>query len=244
MIAAEPVGGGLHRRDIVHGEKGVVVLAEADLLSVQFLLHKRVPVQPIGGVERKETRHANDNWSQDFVPDVEVVMRKAARLMRQNAVIRILRGVFRYADPECPALLHALEDEVDAEGLPLLHAAQRGQDVFFFANAFACPFDRDPVVAGEGLHPLPVIVGPAAEDFLAHHRNAEDFPNKVNHLLRSGKPVQVSVNDNAVEAVIYKNQQAAKQLCESLHRSSPLFSSDNKIIGQTTGGFKISNMFG
>jgi hypothetical protein len=31
----------------------------------------------------------------------------------------------------------------------------------------------------------------------------------------------IPVDDNAVEAVIYKNEQAAKQLCESLHRSSP-----------------------
>jgi hypothetical protein len=101
------------------------------------------------------------------------------------------------------------------------------------------------VVAGEGFHPAPVIVGAPAENLLAHHRNAENLANEMNYLLRPGQPAEVAVDDNPVEAVIYKNQQAAKQLCESLHRSSPLCSRlDNKIIGQTTGGFKISNIFG
>src|SRR5260370_39529976 len=60
-----------------------------------------------------------------------------------------------------------------------------------------------------------------AENFLAHHRDTEELANEMNYLLRPGQPVEVAVNDNAVKAVIYKNQQAAKQLCESLHRSSP-----------------------
>jgi len=53
------------------------------------------------------------------------------------------------------------------------------------------------------------------------------------------------VDDDAVEAVVYKNQPAGKQLCEKFHRSSSsdlVF--DNSIIGQTAGGIKISNIFG
>jgi hypothetical protein len=43
----------------------------------------------------------------------------------------------------------------------------------------------------------------------------------------------------------YKNRQAGKQRGEKFHRSSVLRSClDNSIIGQTTGGIKISNMFG
>jgi hypothetical protein len=53
------------------------------------------------------------------------------------------------------------------------------------------------------------------------------------------------MDDDAVETVVYKNQQAGKQLGEKFHRSSGLRSClDNLIIGQTTGGIKISNMFG
>src|SRR4051812_38389992 len=44
-------------------------------------------------------------------------------------------------------------------------------------------------------------------------------------------------NDNAVEAMVYKGQHAAKQRCEGFHRSSPVdLCLSNKIIGQTAGG--------
>src|SRR3954468_21519801 len=44
-------------------------------------------------------------------------------------------------------------------------------------------------------------------------------------------------NDNAVEAMGYKGQHAAKQRCEGFHRSSPVdLCLSNKIIGQTAGG--------
>src|ERR1051325_6148803 len=42
-------------------------------------------------------------------------------------------------------------------------------------------------------------------------------------------------NDNAVEAMVYKGQHAAKQRCEGFHRSSPVGLCLNKIIGQTAG---------
>jgi hypothetical protein len=53
------------------------------------------------------------------------------------------------------------------------------------------------------------------------------------------------LDDYAVEAMVYKNQQAGKQLCEKFHRSSVLRSClDNLIFGQTTGGIKTANMLG
>ena len=39
----------------------------------------------------------------------------------------------------------------------------------------------------------------------------------MNHLLRPGEPVQVAVDDDAVEAVLYKNEKIAKQLRELFH---------------------------
>ena len=77
-LRAEPVGGGLQRRDIVDGQEGVVVFAKADLLSVQFLLHERVAVEPVRGLEREERGHAHDDRPEDFIADVEVVMGEAA----------------------------------------------------------------------------------------------------------------------------------------------------------------------
>src|ERR1700680_2278326 len=46
------------------------------------------------------------------------------------------------------------------------------------------------------------------------------------------------------KTVVYKNaQQAAKQLCERLHRSSSPSRLNNKIVGQATGGFHNSKYF-
>src|SRR6266446_6140440 len=88
---AEFVGGGLQRGDVVDGEEGVVGLAEADLRALQLLLDEAVPV--------------------------EVVVREAAALAGEDAVIWILGGVFGDADAKARPLLHALEDEVDAVGV-------------------------------------------------------------------------------------------------------------------------------
>jgi hypothetical protein len=53
------------------------------------------------------------------------------------------------------------------------------------------------------------------------------------------------VDDNPVEAVVYKHQEAAEQLGEEFHRRLSVRSRlDNQIIGQTSDGIKISNMFG
>jgi len=141
--------------------------------------------------------------------------------VRQDAVVGVLGGILRHADAEGAALLHAFEDEVDAIGILLLHAAQRGPDAILFADAFFRPLHRELVVAGVSFHPAAVIVGALAEDFLAHHRDAEHLAKEVDHLLRPGQAAEVAVDDNAVEAVIYENDQAAKQLGEPLHRSSP-----------------------
>jgi len=98
----EPVGGSLQGRDIVDGEEGVIVLAETDSAFHEFPLDERMTVEPIGGVEREEGGHANDDGSQDLIPDIEVGMREAAALMRQDAVVGVLGGIFRHTDAECP----------------------------------------------------------------------------------------------------------------------------------------------
>jgi hypothetical protein len=122
---------------------------------------------------------------------------------------------------------------------------QPGANVIFFADTFFGPLHGDLVVAGERLHPTLILAGPLAQHRLVHHRNADHVAEEVDHLFRARQPAQISVDDDAVEAVVYKDQQAGKQLCEKFHRSSVLRSClDNMIFGQTTGGIKISNMLG
>ncbi len=77
------------------------------------------------------------------------------------------------------------------------------------------------MIAGVRFHPVPVFVGALAEHFLAHHRNAQHLTEEINHLFGPGQSAQIAVDDDAVEAVVYKNQQAGEQLCEYFHRSSP-----------------------
>ena len=81
-------------------------------------------------------------------------MEKAAALVRDDAVVRVLGRVLRQADAEGRPLLHALEDEVDTVGIALLHAAQPRQHVVLLAYPLLGPFDRDRVIARVGFHPI------------------------------------------------------------------------------------------
>ena len=57
----QPVGGGLQGLHVIHGEEGVVVLVKADSRALQFSLKEGMTIEPVGGVERKETGHAEDD---------------------------------------------------------------------------------------------------------------------------------------------------------------------------------------
>jgi hypothetical protein len=81
-LGTEPVGGCLQFGDIVYLQEGVVVFAEAKLLSLQFLLYERVPVQPVGRMEGEKRCHTDDDRPQRLIANVEIVVGEAARLMR------------------------------------------------------------------------------------------------------------------------------------------------------------------
>jgi len=87
----------------------------------------------------------------------------------------------------------------------------------FFADALLSPFDGKLVIAGVGLHPLAVHLSPLAEYGLIDYRNAHHLVEKIDYLLGSGQAAEVPVDDDAVETVLYKDQQAAKQLGKRLH---------------------------
>ena len=53
-LTGETIGSGLEGRNIVDGEKRIVILAEADLAPVQFLFDEGVTVEIVGGLEREE----------------------------------------------------------------------------------------------------------------------------------------------------------------------------------------------
>jgi hypothetical protein len=72
----------------------------------------------------------------------------------------------------------------------------------FLAHALLGPFDRQPMIAGEGFHPVLVVGRAPPQHLFVHHRNANHLTEEVNHLLGPRQPAEVTVNDDAVEAVV------------------------------------------
>src|SRR5262249_13177929 len=93
------------------------IIAKGDLRALQLLLHEAVPVEVIRRLEGKECRHAHHEGPENFIADVEVVVGEAALLTGQDAVIWIFGRKLRDGDTKTRSLLHALEDEVNTEGV-------------------------------------------------------------------------------------------------------------------------------
>ena len=77
------------------------------------------------------------------------------------------------------------------------------------------------MIAGIGFHPGLVIGGALAEDLLADRRNADHVAKEVHHLFGPRQAAQVTVYDDAVEAVVDKGQQVTEQLGEQFHGLPP-----------------------
>jgi hypothetical protein len=76
----------------------------------------------------------------------------------------------------------------------------------FLAHPSLGPLDRQPMIAGEGFHPGLVVGGALAQDLLADRRNADHVTEEVHHLLGPRQAAEVTVNDNAVKAVVDERQ--------------------------------------
>src|SRR5271157_131428 len=213
-LPGETISSGLEGGDIVDGQKRVVVLAEADRVAGQFLFDEGVTVEIVGGLERETGGDAHHHRPQGFIAQVEIVVRETTALGSEDAVVGILGGELGDGTAEGGPLFHALKDEIHPVAGGALHAVQPGANVIFLTDTFFGPLHGDVVVAGEGLDPSPILGGPLAQHRLVDHGNADDVAEEVDHLFRAGQPTQISVDDDAVEAVVYKDQQAGKQLCE------------------------------
>ena len=216
-LRAQPIGGGLQRGHVIHREKGIVGLAEADPRSVELLLDEAVTIEVIRGLERQERGDPHHHRAEGFVTDVEIVVGEAAALTRQDAIIDVLGGVLWHGDTKGRPLLHALEDVIDAVAIRPHHATLPRQDMVFLAHALFCPFDREAMIACEGFHQVLVVGGALAQDLPADHGNASDLMEEVHHPFGPRQPAEVAVYDDAVEAVVDEGKQAAEQLGEQVH---------------------------
>jgi hypothetical protein len=146
----------------------------------------------------------------------------AGTLPGEDAVMGIVDREPGNGGAEGGSQFHALEDEVDSELMAALQASQVGTDVVLLADPFFGPLHRDMVFAGEGFHPAVVIDGPLTQDLFADGVDVVEVTEEVDNVLGAGKQGQMTEDDDTVETVVYQGQQAVKQLCKGLHRSSPV----------------------
>ena len=102
-----------------------------------------------------------------------------------------------------------------------LHALQVRPDSILFLDALLWVQDGDLVVAGVCLHPSSVFLGPLGQGCFGDRILAVHITEEMHDMLRARQHRQVSLDDDAVETVIYKNQEAFKELREGFHRSPP-----------------------
>jgi hypothetical protein len=110
-----------------------------------------------------------------------------------------------------------LEDEVHPEAPARFPAQAVGPDPVFVLEVLFGPWDRKVVVASEGLNPVLIVLGPWGQslprdgmDGVHHHHVAEEMHDR----LGASEQGQIALEDDAVETMGYKNQQAAPQLVE------------------------------
>jgi hypothetical protein len=109
------------------------------------------------------------------------------------------------------------------------HPAQPRQDVILFADTFLGPLDGEVVVAGKSFHPILIVIGTLDKHLLAQDWNSAHLAKEMNHLLWPRQSTQVTVDDDSVEAVVYKEQQLTKKLHEQFHGNLILTGLDNDV---------------
>ena len=77
------------------------------------------------------------------------------------------------------------------------------------------------MIAGEGFHPGLVVGGTLPEDLLVDRCDTDHVAEEMHYLLGPRQTAQVTVNDNAVEAVVDERQHVAEQLGKQFHGSPP-----------------------
>src|SRR5260370_31903709 len=124
---------------------------------------------------------------------------------------------------------------------PPFHPLQMGSDGVFFADSLLCLQYWNSVVVRVAFHPSPVLRRALCQDLWRDRIQSMHVAEKMHDVFGPGQKRQVPLDDDAVETVIYKNQEAFKKLREGFHRSPPLiFGWIPKSSVQATGGIKQS----
>jgi hypothetical protein len=113
------------------------------------------------------------------------------------------------------------EDAVDPVLIAPLHGLPIRPDEIFLAHALFGLQDGDFVIAGVAFHPSPVFQGAFGQNLWRDGIQPVDVAEEMDDVFGTGQQGQVPLDDDAVETVVYKNQEACKKLLEGFHRSPP-----------------------
>src|SRR6516164_9635207 len=200
-------------------------------------------IEVVRSLEGEEGTDAYHHGTEHFVADVEVVMRIARPVPSENAVVRVVGRIFWRQGAKGGPSFHTLEDEVRTKTLAAFHAETPGADVVFLLDAlllhlFVGPLDRNAMIAGESFHPPLVFVGPLGQSLFGYGIQPMHVAEEVDDVLGPRQQGQVALDDDAIETVVYKSQQAAKQLGEGFHRSPPGNLLGTRSSGRGPGGIQ------
>src|SRR5258705_472199 len=87
------------------------------------------------------------------------------------------------------------------EGIVVLAETDLGMPQFLFDEGMA----------------VEIVGGALAEDLLADHGQAQDLTEKMDYLLGPRQAAQITVDDDAIEAMVYKDKQVAEELGKQFH---------------------------
>jgi hypothetical protein len=76
-------------------------------------------------------------------------------------------------------------------------------------------------ISGVAFHPSPVFQGAFRQDLRGDGIQAMHVAEEMDNVFGTGQQGQVPLDDDAVETVVYKNQEACKKLLEGFPRSPP-----------------------
>jgi len=216
-FTAELVSGFLQKLWIANANKAIIRFGERNILTAQLLFDEVVAVEIGGDLEGQERTHAQDHWASHFVQNVKVLVRVAALVFAQELEVWVRRREFGSDGPKRPALLHALENVIDAEALLSDHALLAGADQILFADPFVRPNQRHLVIGSVMQDPGLILAGSFGQDFLGNFRLFADFPEKIGHIVFAGQKGEVSVNNEAIKTVINPLQIRVEQFMKALH---------------------------
>src|SRR3954453_17497733 len=210
-VGAQPVSGGLQCAGIIDGQKRIIILAEADLLTDKLALDEVMAVEVVADLERQEGTDAHGQGTEHRVSDIEVRVRVPATLPADDAVVGVSSRVPRNAGAEGGSHFHTLEDEIDTEPVLLLDSPEVPAPVILLPHPVLSPFHRDAPLGGERIDPAVVFIGPFSQHVLCDRSLLVQIAEEMNNVLRPCQQRNVAQNGNAVETVVYKSQHAAKQ---------------------------------